>query len=100
MRDSVAEDTARTARGRPGLLPRRFRASETPLSSRTDGRTHSLRARATGAGPPACLVGSADWDGARDVTGAKLFLKRTREDAAGAPAVDSVSVPVEPLQNQ
>lgn len=61
-----------------------------------DGRTLS---QACGAGPAACLVGAAGWDRARASTEAKLFLNRTREDAAGVPAVDSVSVPVEPLQN-
>lgn len=62
-----------------------------------DGRTPS---QAHGAAPAACLVGAAGWDGSRAMTGAKLFLNRTREDAAGVPAVDSVSVPVEALQNQ
>lgn len=57
--------------------------------------SQAYRARLT-----ACLVGAAGWDRARATTGAKLFLNRTREDAAGVPAVDSVSVPVEPLQNQ
>lgn len=62
-----------------------------------DRRTLS---QAYGARPTACLVGGAGWDWARATTGAKLFLKRTREDAAGVPAVDSVRVPVEPLENQ
>lgn len=39
---------------------------------------------------PACLVGAAGLDKARAMTGAKLFLNRTR-DAAGVPAVDSAS---------
>lgn len=56
--------------------------------------------QAYGARLAAGLVGAAGWDRARAMTGAKLFLNRTREDAAGVPAVDSVSVPVEPLQNQ
>lgn len=55
-----------------------------------DGRTLSQ----------ARVAGPAGWDRARATTGAKLFLNRTREDAAGVPAVDSVSVPVEPLQNR
>lgn len=45
-------------------------------------------------------MGASGWDGAKATTGARLFLKRTREDAAGVPAVDGVSVPVEALQNQ
>lgn len=51
-------------------------------------------------GPAACLVGAVGWYKARATTGARLFLNRTREDAAGVPAVDNVSVPVEPPQNQ
>lgn len=45
-------------------------------------------------------MGAVGWYKARATTGARLFLNRTREDAAGVPAVDNVSVPVEPPQNQ
>lgn len=91
MRDSVAEDTARTSRGSPMYC---FAAiiyvglRDTSVLSRT-------LSEAGGAG--ALLPAGT---GARGTTGAKLFLKRTREDAAGVPAVDSVGVPVGTLQNQ
>ena len=56
--------------------------------------------QASGAGPAARLVVAAGLDRAKDMTGAKLFLNWTSEDAAGGPAVDNVIVPVEPLQSQ
>lgn len=105
MRDSVAEDAARTARRSPMFAAPAFPGLR-DTSVLQDA--HALPARPLERGRPAahpnkrlpgCLVGSADWAEARDTTGAKLFLSRTREDAAGAPAVDSVSVPGEPLQN-
>lgn len=64
---------------------------ETPLSSRTG----------KGALSQACVGGGAlaGWDRAAMITtGAKLFLNRTGEGAAGLPVVDSVTVPVERLQ--
>lgn len=91
----MTEDTAGTARGRRCAAPSFPVLRDTSVLQ--NWRTLS---QAGGAGPAGCLVGAAGWDKARATTGAKLFLNRTREHPAGVAVVDSVSVPVEPLQNQ
>lgn len=92
MTDSVTEDTGFTARGHRCFPPPFPGLGDTSVL-----QNGSSLSQAAGAWSAACLVGTGDWDRARAMTGAKLFLNRTRKDAAGVPAVDSVSVPVEPF---
>lgn len=84
--DSLTEDTACTAMGHWRLLPSGFRASEMPLSSRMGGFRMRIIA-------PGLLPGGA-------LTGGRLFLNRTRDNAAGVPAVDSTrGIPSKPMSS-